>query len=266
MGLKWDADNWSCAYDSLFVILYNIWELKPDRWTRRFKMIQNKYLSDLIDGFIKVSTKEKSFEVVRDEIRNQLNDFNATLFPTGRRGASVASLAIEMFKTDKILASSRLVCMNCDYYNDAEIENRSGYILQPRVDQTGSTNKWILELHKRTSLTCPECSEKMEQPISYYQAPKILILEYPQYNIATSHVIRIKDHNENDTELYLRGIVYHGGYHFTSRIIEEDGKIWYHDGAIARNVNEDGFLKSKTDIELRNHKEKELIMAIYAQK
>jgi hypothetical protein len=195
LGLKWDANNWSCAYDSLFVILYNIWKLKPDTWTRRFNAIQNEYLSDLIVGFDKVSKKEKSFELVRDEIKAKLNTFDAALFPTGRHGASVASLAIEMFKTDKILASSQLICSSCDYYDNAEIYNRRGYVLQPQVDQTGSTNKWILDLHERTSSVCPECSEKMEQPVSYYKAPRILLLEYPEQNIVTSHLITVKDHN-----------------------------------------------------------------------
>ncbi|KAI0054661.1 hypothetical protein BV25DRAFT_1787271, partial [Artomyces pyxidatus] len=28
----------------------------------------------------------------------------------------------------------------------------------------------------------------------------------------------------------LKGIVYHGGYHFTARIIGDKGNTWYHDG------------------------------------
>ncbi|KAJ6512378.1 hypothetical protein DFH09DRAFT_941468 [Mycena vulgaris] len=30
--------------------------------------------------------------------------------------------------------------------------------------------------------------------------------------------------------LFLRGIIYYGGVHFTSRIMGLDGRIWYHDG------------------------------------
>ena len=30
IGLEWDNQNWSCAYDSLFVILYDIWKENPD--------------------------------------------------------------------------------------------------------------------------------------------------------------------------------------------------------------------------------------------
>ncbi|KAF8580380.1 hypothetical protein K439DRAFT_1357133 [Ramaria rubella] len=28
----------------------------------------------------------------------------------------------------------------------------------------------------------------------------------------------------------LRGIIYHGGYHFSSQIIDKTGNIWTHDG------------------------------------
>jgi hypothetical protein len=40
---------------------------------------------------------------------------------------------------------------------------------------------------------------------------------------------KIKDNNMTAL-LYLKGIVYHGENHFTSRIITKDGKIWFNDG------------------------------------
>src|SRR5271170_3800452 len=51
IGLCWDATDWSCAYDSLFVILYNIWSESPETWTKRFDSIENTYLSTLVQGF-----------------------------------------------------------------------------------------------------------------------------------------------------------------------------------------------------------------------
>jgi hypothetical protein len=36
-GLIWDGDNYSCAYDSLFTVLYEIWSNDTKVWTRRFK-------------------------------------------------------------------------------------------------------------------------------------------------------------------------------------------------------------------------------------
>ncbi|KAJ7831954.1 hypothetical protein B0H14DRAFT_2162560, partial [Mycena olivaceomarginata] len=43
----------------------------------------------------------------------------------------------------------------------------------------------------------------------------------------------------------LRGIIYAGENHFTSRIIKENGAIWYHDGiATGRKCQYDGQLHS----------------------
>src|ERR1700736_6832292 len=35
-GLVWDGDNYSCAYDALFTILYEIWSTDTRTWKRRF--------------------------------------------------------------------------------------------------------------------------------------------------------------------------------------------------------------------------------------
>jgi hypothetical protein len=30
-GIQWDENNYSCAYDALFTILFNIWAVKPKK-------------------------------------------------------------------------------------------------------------------------------------------------------------------------------------------------------------------------------------------
>ena len=35
-GTQWDGDNYSCAYDALFTILYNVWSCKPKKWKKTF--------------------------------------------------------------------------------------------------------------------------------------------------------------------------------------------------------------------------------------
>ncbi|KAJ7038712.1 hypothetical protein C8F04DRAFT_910233, partial [Mycena alexandri] len=36
--------------------------------------------------------------------------------------------------------------------------------------------------------------------------------------------------------LLLRGVIYHGSFHFTSRIIGTDGRVWFHDGMTTGQV------------------------------
>src|SRR6202050_4536244 len=35
-GTQWDGDNYSCAYDALFTILFNIWATKPKKWKKKY--------------------------------------------------------------------------------------------------------------------------------------------------------------------------------------------------------------------------------------
>ena len=61
----------------------------------------------------------------------------------------------------------------------------------------------------------------------------------------------------------LRGIVYHGGFHFNSCVITEAGDIWYHDGiATGDKCVPDSQLKNISDEELMTCREKNIVSCI----
>ena len=96
--------------------------------------------------------------------------------------------------------------------------------------------------------------------------PPILVLEYPQRSIVTSHKLEFETENGTKT-LDLRGIVYHGQYHFTSRIISSQKQVWYHDGmTTGKSCSYDGMLNDMTDNDLRKCRQRYLSLAVYAQK
>ena len=105
---------------------------------------------------------------------------------------------------------------------------------------------------------------KLKNFLTYNELPKLLILKYPYTKIKTSHKIKIKINNTN-TLLYLKGIVYYGGNHFTCRIISKDGKIWFNDGITTggRSI-EEGHLSTMSDKNLRRCKGKDLALTVYA--
>ena len=81
----------------------------------------------------------------------------------------------------------------------------------------------------------------------------------------SSHKFKIKVNNNSTTLLYLKGIVYYGEYHFTSRIITKDGKIWFNDGIETGGKSiEEGHLSTMTDENLRKCKGKDLVLTVYA--
>src|SRR5258708_1114082 len=66
LGLKWDADDYSCPYDSLFVILYNIWSDNQHKWSNIFASINETYLGLLADEFEQIAQGNQTFESARD--------------------------------------------------------------------------------------------------------------------------------------------------------------------------------------------------------
>ena len=48
-------------------------------------------------------------------------------------------------------------------------------------------------------------------------------------NIKVSKTLKFEQEGET-VVLHVRGLIYHGDFHFTSCIIGTDGIVWYHDG------------------------------------
>jgi len=68
IGLEWDGKDYSCAYDTLFTILFDIWAQDPRIWTKRFRSIGNEFLTALSKGFRHFEAGKMTLEDVRDGI------------------------------------------------------------------------------------------------------------------------------------------------------------------------------------------------------
>ena len=49
-GTQWHGNNYSCVYDALFTILYNIWATKPRKWKKKSKSPINIFLHCMTDS------------------------------------------------------------------------------------------------------------------------------------------------------------------------------------------------------------------------
>ena len=61
LGFIWDSDNWSCAYDSVLTILFNMWFSDPIVWTRKFSE-SNRFLKVLGQKFQHIAEKQDLME------------------------------------------------------------------------------------------------------------------------------------------------------------------------------------------------------------
>ena len=71
IGMIWSQN--SCAYDSIFTILFNIWCRDTDNWRMIFTRLGNEFCVLLVNEFTRYDRKEISLEVARDTVRKELD-------------------------------------------------------------------------------------------------------------------------------------------------------------------------------------------------
>jgi hypothetical protein len=193
-----------------------------------------------------------------------LYNLDPVQFPMGTVGTSVHALTEVLFSTPKPRASSQLVCLSCNY-QESKCNHNLGHVLYLDASPTmSSVSSWIRNLQRSTRMRCPLCDNRITQSFVYHDLPEILFIEYPRFDLKIDKKIRYNLHDES-RDLYLRGIVYSGQFHFVSRYIS-DNKIWYHDGITTRdNCIEDGFLDVCTLKDLQIRQNKKIVLAVYAQ-
>lgn len=73
LGLLWDADNYSCAYDALFTVLLSIYFYKPSVWKERFRNL-NRTMGVPAKGFQRAVLSETStLETARNKVKHILH-------------------------------------------------------------------------------------------------------------------------------------------------------------------------------------------------
>jgi len=205
-----------------------------------------------------------TIEQVRNNWRTMLYNRSHTEYPRGAAFISVANLATELFRVDSMVSSSQNSCTGCEYAENP-VDDRLGYVVHADGITTNSTMEWVNSMCLKTRRACPQCRSTMNQIFFYKDVPSVLVLEYPFQNIVTSHRLEFRSDTRMNT-LVLRGIVYHGDNHFTSRIVSLDNQVWYHDGmTTGRLCASDGLLNDLCDNDLRMCREKNLVLAVYAQ-
>ena len=65
-GMIWN--NNSCAYDSIFTVLFSIWCGNKNLWHYNFQEIDNPLIKALTDGFNDVNNNRNTLEAIRDDV------------------------------------------------------------------------------------------------------------------------------------------------------------------------------------------------------
>ena len=253
LGIIWDCRNYSCVYDSLFTVLYDIWTDAPNLWSDRFANVSG-YLSMLSEGFLLVKDKSVSIEVARDTVRLELNHLDSTEYPMGTVFTCLAALTHRMMVKREHRDSGKvfLSCIACGYQGKTLLHIGEYVTLNdtgPFHDGRNQTNKisdclgWHLsDRQKKSRIPCPRCSEtntnqqsRLGLEIRMNRLPYIMCMMLNQDTIKIDEALTYSDAQYNI--LYrLRGVIYGDGNHFVARLIRKDGNIWYHDGMTTGSI------------------------------
>ena len=221
VGMTWSEN--SCAYDSIFTILFAIWCNDKDMWNRKFHETGNEFSILLANQFSKYDKKQISLEKARDKVRKEL----AKTFSNLKFGSytSIEFIFDAMFTTDELIYE---ICHRCpNGHGDFYSEGYKLYMTKACADFR-STSEWMRINSYNATNCCRTCGWAVDIETAFVSAPPLLILEFSNSSIKIDHCLEI---NSDEIHKYeLAGVVYYRDEHFVSNIITADKQLWYYDG------------------------------------
>jgi hypothetical protein len=140
------------------------------------------------------------------------------------------------------------------------------YVIDSPTDLQHSSTSQVLQavMNQKQHPTCNQCNRSTDYGL---QTPRLIVFHIPKHKGILDKKIRLKGMNECNTVLHLRGIIYHENFHFVSRIVTNDKKIWFHDGILTgNNAVAEANITNISDDYLTHCKGKIIALAIYTQK
>jgi hypothetical protein len=165
VGFMWDELNYSCAYNTLFTILYDIWIYKPLKWSRSFEYISPHMRT------LDVTRGKNLLEIIRDNIRNYLYKANNMAFPCGKVGTSVIGLAIKMLCDSDSAGIETITCIKCN--NHIVMDRSPMFIMYIKDKIHKSISEWFKYWHYEPSGSCVKCKSPQQLVRHYNETPRL---------------------------------------------------------------------------------------------
>ena len=231
-GVSWKQN--SCAYDSALTVLHGIWNNDKYKWSVVFNNMNEEAMTSLLDNFRLSDAGMISFNACRDNFRQRLEQICPERFELGNF-TSISDILEYLLATPICTLYRSIHCYNGHIQGDIALKNKS-YVLMSAVRQT-SVQSWLANFKENIERRCNTCMGRLYREFKLIYAPPLIVLDFSglefiqsqQMVINTSFNVTIDD---NEYTYKLRGIIYYGDFHFTSRIIYENGMTWFHDGMI----------------------------------
>jgi hypothetical protein len=226
----------------------------------------NNMMNALILNFKRLYENKIPFEEARDNIRRLLHNKNPTMFPYGRIGMDICDLTENILFSNHNTLYSWYHCNKCNTRRQIE-NNIPSYVIYLSNNFHGSIAQYLQRFLCRSSTKkCRICKSNMDRISFYKDMPGILTFSNLNLNMTISKKFKIKTNDLNDVTYRLKGIIYHGGFHFNSRIITLDNNVWFHDGmTYGKNCIDEGELNNYLSDDLSKRTEYKSCLLVYAK-
>jgi hypothetical protein len=222
-GLKWDASDYSCAYDSWVFLFFSLWQTDQERWSNVFRAYSDSMRAlavafDTITALLSFQKDERmTLDDARDLWRSTVRTRYRRQFPPGTAGADIIALT---------------------------------GILLGEVDLSATTNQTqepaIIKL--KTGKSYHVCrmgaiTDIMPERDGNEPKPDVMAINVIDWEGRVSWTMR------RGEEYSLVGVIYFGDFHFVSQYISPDGKVFLHDGIRGRSSVLEGVLGAGITLE-----------------
>jgi hypothetical protein len=185
------------------------------------------------------------------------------LFPYGQIGTNVAELARQLMVRNKSPCYAMLKCTGCNKLENIDPPENFMHIIS---SNSKSISNWFQNWQSEVAMACQDCGFRQNTIRKFSVTPELLMFSLNVTGISISKTVRIKGADNKDTMLPLKGIVYSGNFHFTSRIVS-DKNVWFHDGMTTKSkCQKVGHITDFSENLFMTCDSKHAVLAIYAKK
>ncbi|KAF8713523.1 hypothetical protein AX14_012976 [Amanita brunnescens Koide BX004] len=257
-GTKWHQN--SCAYDAILCIVHAMWASNKDKYTQIFNGTNNEILVSLALNFMKHSSRIKTLESTRDDMRRFLHQTAPRNCGWGEF-TTVSHVIKYMFTFPADTIIYHYKCKN-NHITQAGTPDNTCFISAGATIYR-SISKWMTSRIEETQRICITCSEKVTIVTEFAFPLPFIALEFSGHMVELDTTFTVSIGNA-DVSYKLCGVIYFGDSHFTARVICNNRMVWFHDGiATGQRLIYEGMLDA--NFSLNQCRGKEAVACIYVK-
>ena len=171
-GMIWS--NNSCAYDSIFTILFSVWCNNKNLWNYNFNQMNNPFIISLSNGFNDVDKNIKTLETIRDDVRRNLHAFYPQTMAFGNF-TSVESVFAALLETTYLVQSVEYTYCNSHVRG---MNDSYSLVLLNGTEPYDSIQEWAARRHEETRHRCTICNERVFIKYGFENMPSLFVFEF----------------------------------------------------------------------------------------